>query len=72
VVVTVMFEEHVSRIGGGLLGFTVTVKVQFVTCPQELVAVQVTIFVPKAKQLPLGGLQTTLSGVPHPPLAVLV
>ena len=67
-----MFEEQVSRIGGKLLWFTVTLKVQLVTCPQELLAVQVTVLVPNGKQVPLGGLQTSVGGGLQPPVAVLV
>ena len=51
---------------------TITVKVQLVTCPQELLAVHVTVFVPRAKQVPLGGLHTNVGGGVQPPLAVLV
>ena len=47
-------------------------KLQLVACPQELVAVQVTVFVPREKLLPLGGLQNSDGGGLHPPLAVLV
>jgi hypothetical protein len=62
-----MFDEHVSRIGGG--GFTVTLKVQMVDPPQLSVAVQLTGVVPIGKVLPLGGLQCTTGGL-QPPVAV--
>ena len=47
-------------------------NVQLLTCPQELLAVQVTSVVPSEKQLPLGGLHTNVGGGVQPPLAVLV
>jgi hypothetical protein len=69
---TVMFDEQVSTIGGQTPpGLTVTVKLQFVLLPQLSVATQVTVVTPGGKLLPLGGLQTTLTG-PHPPVAELV
>ena len=58
--------------GGLEVWFTVTVNVQLLTCPQELLAVHVTSVVPKPKQLPLGGLQNKLGGGLHPPLALLL
>jgi hypothetical protein len=68
----VIFEEQVNTIGGGLVWLTVTLNEQLVTCPHELLAVQVTSVVPSPKQLPLGGLQNKLGGGLQPPLAVLV
>ena len=65
-----MFEEQVRTIGGGLLWRTVILKVQLVIWPQELLAVHVTVLVPKPKQLPLGGVQNRLGGGLHPPLAL--
>ena len=44
-------------------------KVQLVLLPQASLAVQVTVLVPTGKVLPLGGLQTTLTGG-QPPLTV--
>ena len=67
-----MLVEHVSTIGDGLVWVTVILKVQLVTCPQELLAVQVTVLVPRGKQLPLGGVHTKIGGGVQPPLAVLV
>jgi hypothetical protein len=66
----VIFEEQVSTNGGQ--GLTVTVKLQLVTCPQELLAVQVTVLVPIGKLLPLGGLQNSEGGGLQPPLALLL
>ena len=69
VAVTVMFDEQVSVICVG--GLTVTVKLQLAVWPQASLAVQVTVVVPIAKVLPLGGLQLIVTGG-HPPLAELV
>jgi hypothetical protein len=52
--------------------FTVIVKVQLVTWPQELLAVHVTMLVPAGKQLPLGGVQNKFGGGLQPPLAELL
>jgi len=68
--VTVMFDEQVRMIGGGLLWRTTILKLQLVIWPQELLAVQVTVLVPRPKQLPLGGVQNKLGGGLHPPLAL--
>ena len=65
---TVMFVEHVRLIGGGV---TMIVKLQEFVWPQESIAVQVTVFVPIGKLLPLGGLQNS-DGCAQPPVAELV
>ena len=57
--------------GGGVEGFTVTWKLQFVLVSQVSLAVQVTVVVPTGKVLPLDGLKTTLGAV-QPPVAELV
>jgi hypothetical protein len=67
-VVTVIFDEQVSRIGGLLCCVTVTRNEQLVQVPQVSHAVQFTVVVPIGKVLPLGGLQPTVGGL-HPPLA---
>jgi hypothetical protein len=67
VAVVVMFEEQVRTIGGRT---TVTVKLQFVLCPQVSLAVQLTVVVPMGKVLPLDGLQFTVGAV-QPPVAEL-
>ena len=69
--VTVMLVEQLRTIGAQVGVLTVIVKLQLVECPQASVAVQVTVVVPSPKVLPLGGLQTTLTGE-QPPVAVLV
>jgi len=69
-VVTVIFDEQVSTIGGGLVWLTVTVNEQLVE-PQESVALQVTVVVPTGKVLPLGGVQLRVGGL-QPLLTVLV
>ena len=43
-------------------GFTVTVNSQVTACPHESLAMQVTTVVPIGKVLPLGGLQTAVTG----------
>jgi hypothetical protein len=48
----------------------VTWNEQLVEWPQASVAVQVTVVAPTGKVVPLGGLQTTLTGG-QPPLAEL-
>src|ERR1043166_4286037 len=55
---------------GGVLLFTVTLKLQLVLWPQLLVAVTNTIVVPMGKVLPLGGLAKTEGGGLQPPLAL--
>ena len=67
-----MFGEQVSVSGGHVNGLTVTVKLQLVACPQELLAVQVTVVVPIGNALPLGGLQLRDGGGLQPPEAVLL
>jgi hypothetical protein len=67
-----MFEEQVSTNPGQFDDRTVTLKLQLVTCPQELLAVQVTVLVPSGKLLPLGGLQNSDGGGLQPPLAELL
>jgi hypothetical protein len=69
---TVMLVEQARLIGGLLGGLTVMVKLQLVLPPQLSLAVQVTVVVPTGKVLPLGGLQVTVGGGLHPPLAELV
>ena len=69
VALTTMLEEHVRTTGGH--GLTVTVKLQLVTWPQLLVAVQVTVVTPTGKVLPLGGVQNSEGGGLQPPEAVL-
>jgi hypothetical protein len=46
---------------GGAVSFTVTVKLQLATLPAASVAVQVTVFVPLKKTLPLVGVQLTVT-----------
>ena len=62
--------EQVRTIGGQAAGATVTLKLQLVEWPQASVAVQVTGVVPTGKVVPLGGLQTILTGE-QPPEAEL-
>src|ERR1041384_3354976 len=50
-------------VGGVLLGFTMTLKVQLVVLPEASVAVQVTVLVPCGKLDPLGGLQLVVTPV---------
>ena len=69
-VVTVIFEEQISNNPGQFEERTVTLKLQLVTWPHELLAVQVTVLVPSGKLLPLGGVQNREGGGLHPPLAV--
>ena len=64
-----MLDEQVSTTGGH--GLTVTVKLQLVTWPQLLLAVQVTVVTPTGKVLPLGGVQKSDGGGLQPPVAVL-
>ena len=45
-------------------------KLQLVTWPQELLAVQVTVLVPSGKVLPLAGVQNKEGGGLQPPLAL--
>ena len=66
-----MLLEQVSTSGGHTGGLTVTVKLQLVTWPQLLVAVQVTVVVPSGNELPLGGVQKSDGGGLQPPEAVL-
>jgi hypothetical protein len=67
--VTVIFDEHVNRMGGGLLWMTVTWNKQLVTWPQLSLAVQVTKVVPRVKLVPLGGVQVRFV-TPQPPVAL--
>ena len=67
-----MLLEQLSTSGGQTGGLTVTVKLQLVTWPQLLLAVQVTVVVPSGKVLPLGGVQNSEGGGLQPPEAVLV
>jgi hypothetical protein len=66
---TLSFEKYSGAPGVG--GLTVMVKLQLVTCPQVSEAVQVTMVVPMGKVLPLGGVQLSVGGGEHPPLAEL-
>jgi hypothetical protein len=68
-VVTVIFDEQVNEMGGGLLWMTVTWNEQLVTWPQLSLAVQVTNVVPRVKLVPLGGAQVRLV-TPQPPVAL--
>ena len=70
VALTTIFEEQVNTSPGQFEDRTVTVKLQLVTCPQELLAVQVTVLVPSGKLLPLGGVQKREGGGLQPPLAL--
>src|ERR1043166_800135 len=55
-----MLAEQVI-VGGVVLGFTMTLKVQLVVLPEPSVAVQVTVLVPMGKIEPLGGLQLVVT-----------
>src|ERR1043166_6008058 len=55
-----MLAEQVI-VGGVVLGFTMTLKVQLVVLPEPSVAVQVTVLVPFGKIDPLGGLQLVVT-----------
>src|SRR5262245_60619310 len=57
---TVILLEQFSTMGGQAPPVTVTVKLQLVELPQSSCAVQKTGVVPTGKELPLGGLQTTV------------
>src|SRR6478672_2149063 len=68
-----MLDEQVKTSGGqGAGGSTVTVKLQLVATAPQSKAVQVTVVVPIGKQVPLGGLQMTVTGAQVPPVAVLL
>ncbi len=56
----VRFKEHVRLMGCS--GTTVTVKLHSAVWPQASLAVQVTVVVPIGNVLPLGGVQTTVTG----------
>src|ERR1041385_3907814 len=57
-----MLAEQVM-VGGVLLGFTMTLKVQLVVLPEGSVAVHVTVLVPCGNVDPLGGLQLVVTPV---------
>ena len=57
VVLVTMFAGQV--ITGGVVSFTLTVKVQLAVLPLASVAVQVTVVAPTGKTLPLAGTQVT-------------